>query len=737
MPRLQCIAGGQRVTCRLRSSVAGLVAASLAALVPAVPASGAVPTWTVAPSASQSNAVAGLLANASCPTTTSCFAVGNLGATPYVEHWDGKQWSTMATAPLAGGGSFADVACTSPTACLAIGETYNSGYGALIERWDGTSWSIVPSSGPQQPRGIACASPTDCFAVGSRYNGSPPIEQWDGTTWTPVTTPVVDPDGEDLSSVACASATSCYAVGTSYNHGNRSTLIEHWDGSEWSAVASPDAPGDYPSLVSVSCASDAMCFAIGTYRHAEHVGAPTTRGLTERWDGKRWSVVPSPNASDAYNNIPTDVSCPGPTTCFATRNINPESGPPSRATVDRWNGTAWTVSTTLSLDSEGNTLTGVACASATTCVAVGWIGEPERDAAVQSFIERWNGAGWVTDPVGTHPAAAPSALTAASCVQGGMCFAVGWQPGGEGQSGPLIERRFGDDWRTVTSPARGAATLTGVSCLRSSTCFAVGSYAPNARDTRTLVERWNGRSWALADSPNPDTAAGARANRLLSVSCPTLVCFAVGAVGSGTARPLIERWDGSKWTVVPGPTVIGSSLLDAVSCSSPTKCFAVGQSSKGKSLTERWDGKAWAILAAPAASGADDLTGVSCVSATVCVAVGASTSHGVRHALVLHWNGESWSRQSVANGAGSALRAVSCTGPTRCVAVGSIATAAGSAPLVATTNDGTSWQVGSGAANAAIRTATLAGVTCVDSICVAVGMVDTSVATHTLVQQRT
>ena len=359
------------------------------------------------------------------------------------------------------------------------------------------------------------------------------------------------------------------------------------------------------------------------------------------------------------------------------------------------------------------------------------------NAAVQSFIERWNGAGRVTDPVGTHPAAAPSALTAASCVQGGMCFAVGWQPGGEGQSGPLIERRFGDDWRTVTSPAARAATLTGVSCLRSSTCFAVGSYVPNARDTRTLVERWNGRSWALADSPNPDTAAGARANRLLSVSCPTLVCFAVGAVGSGTARPLIERWDGSKWTVVPGPTVIGSSLLDAVSCSSPTKCFAVGQSSKGKSLTERWDGKAWAILAAPAASGADDLTGVSCVSATACVAVGASTSHGVRHALVLHWNGESWSRQSVANGAGSALRAVSCTGPTRCVAVGSIATAAGSTPLVATTNDGTSWQVGSGAANAAIRTATLAGVTCVDSICVAVGMVDTSVATHTLVQQRT
>ena len=443
-------------------------------------------------------------------------------------------------------------------------------------------------------------------------------------------------------------------MGTSYNHGNRSTLIEHWDGSAWSAVASPPAPGDYPSLVSVSSASNAMCFAIGTYRHAEHVGAPTTRSLTERWDGKRWSVVPSTNASDAYNNMPTDVACPGPTTCFATRNVNPESGPPSRATVDRWNGTTWTVSTTLSLDADGNTLTGVACASATACVAVGWIGEPERDAAVQSFIERWNGAGWTTDPVGTHPAAAPSALTAASCVQGGMCFAVGWQPGGEGQSGPLIERRFGDDWRTVTSPARGAATLTGVSCLRSSTCFAVGSYAPDARDTRTLVERWNGRSWVLVDSPNPDTAGGTRANRLLSVSCPTLVCFAVGSVGSGTARPLIERWDGSKWTVVPSATVVGSSVLEAVSCSSPTKCFAVGRSSNG-SLTERWDGKTWKILAAPAASGADDLAGVSCVSATACIAVGASTSHGVRHALVLHWNGESWSRQSVANGAGSAL----------------------------------------------------------------------------------
>ena len=423
------------------------------------------------------------------------------------------------------------------------------------------------------------------------------------------------------------------------------------------------------------------------------------------------------------------------TTCFATRTFNPDFGPLTLATVDRWNGTAWTVSTALSVDTGGNTLLGVACASATTCVAVGWIGELQFGTA-EPIIERWNGAGWAIDPGVTHAATAPTALTAASCAHGGICFAVGWQPGGDRRSTPLIERRDGGAWRNVASPVPVAATLTGVSCVKSSACFAVGSYALDARDTRTLVERWNGHKWALVKSPNPDTASGARVNRLLSVSCPISVCFAVGSVGSGAARPLIERWDGSNWTVEPGPTAAGSSVLEAVSCSSPTKCFAVGRSSSGHALTERWDGTAWKILATPAASGADDLAGVSCFSATACVAVGTSTSRGVRHALVLRWNGDSWSRQSIANGAGSALHAVSCTAPTRCVAVGSTATAAGNAPLVATTHDGASWQVGSGATNAGIRSATLAGVTCVDAICVAVGVLGTSTGTHTLVQQR-
>jgi hypothetical protein len=279
--------------------------------------------------------------------------------------------------------------------------------------------------------------------------------------------------------------------------------------------------------------------------------------------------------------------------------------------------------------------------------------------------------------------------------------------------------------------------LAGVSCVRSSICFAVGSYALNARDTRTLVERWNGQRWALVESPNPDSSSGARANRLLSVSCPTLVCFAVGSVGTGAARPLIERWDGSRWAVVPSPAAAGSSVLEAVSCSSSTKCFAVGRSSTGRSLTERWDGKAWKILAAPAASGTDDLAGVSCVSATACIAVGTSTSRGVERALVLRWNGDSWSRQSIASGAGSSLHSVSCTGTMSCVAVGSTAAGAGAAPLVATTLDGRSWSVGSGASNGAIKNATFAGVTCVDATCVAVGVLDTSAGTHTLVEQRT
>ena len=66
------------------------------------------------------------------------------------------------------------------------------------------------------------------------------------------------------------------------------------------------------------------------------------------------------------------------------------------------------------------------------------------------------------------------------------------------------------------------------------------------------------------------TAPGAQYGHLNDVSCPTAsVCFAVGGQDTnGVVGKVIERWNGTKWTVAatPKPAGAGSSTFTAVQC---------------------------------------------------------------------------------------------------------------------------------------------------------------------------
>src|SRR4029077_16069801 len=124
---------------------------------------------------------------------------------------------------------------------------------------------------------------------------------------------------------------------------------------------------------------------------------------------------------------------------------------------------------------------------------------------------------------------------------------------------------------------------------------------------RTLVERWNGTSWSIVASPNP---AGADLAQLLAVTCPTASnCNAVGLVFSFSAgiTPLAEHWNGTSWKVVPSDSPPGAFLAELidVSCASPTNCTAVGgyvadtpDALVTKTLIEHWNGSRWTTVAA-------------------------------------------------------------------------------------------------------------------------------------------
>ena len=66
-----------------------------------------------------------------------------------VEHWNGTSWSIVAAPSGSSQSQLAQVTCPSATSCYAVGHYFDgSADKTLVEHWNGTSWSIVTSPNP-------------------------------------------------------------------------------------------------------------------------------------------------------------------------------------------------------------------------------------------------------------------------------------------------------------------------------------------------------------------------------------------------------------------------------------------------------------------------------------------------------------------------------------------------------------------------------------------------------------
>ncbi len=173
-----------------------------------------------------------------------------------------------------------------------------------------------------------------------------------------------------------------------------------------------------------------------------------------------------------------------------------------------------------------------------------------------------------------------------------------------------------------------------------------------------------------------------RGDAATSVSCVTTDnCVAVGAWSAGTTtndnlnllagpsdgQPLIEHFNGTKWTIVQG---IGSNAtLYGVSCTSPSFCVAVGGTATGSNLALTFDGRNW--RSAPVenvnyfATNSNRLVSVSCTSRSFCVAVGADVGGETRggsynQPVVEEFDGHTWQLASLSSSWHGSLGAVGC-----------------------------------------------------------------------------
>jgi hypothetical protein len=335
----------------------------------------------------------------------------------------------------------------------------------------------------------------------------------------------------------------------------------------------------------------------------------------------------------------------------------------------------WSVVHSPNRRAGGNFLNAVSCPSASVCMAAGY--RRISDGSLVTLAESWNGTRWslVRSP---NLGRSNNQLTAVSCVSADACMAAGFTQGGPG--GTLAESWNGTRWSVVHTPSPGStgSDLTGVSCVSADACTAVGAAGNSSGAAIPLVESWDGTRWSVVPSPTPVSGGGG----LNGVSCVTKgACMAVGCAGSNNtcSSTLAESWNGTRWSVLPSPSPgTAANRFNGVSCVSADACTAVGVTSGSNgvtaSLIESWNGSRWSVVPSPnPGPGLTWLWGVSCAASDACNAAGLYfTSTGAPRTLIESWDGTRWTVVPTPNPGtiNRTLNGISCASTTTCTAAG-------------------------------------------------------------------
>ena len=531
-----------------------------------------------------------------------------------------------------------------------------------------------------------------------------------------------------LAGDSCTSTSWCVGVGH-FDSGQttRAPLAEAWNGATWKLQAAPNPTGSDSELTSVSCTSSTACVAVGFSGFAP---------LAETWNGTVWSIQTVHDPAGSSHGSFAGVSCTSATACVAVGSAIKSSTQTTVPMAEGWDGTGWTVQTTPApAGSSSSLLKGISCSSAALCTAVGQFTDGANIDV--TLAERLSGGHWVVEPTPNPPSGSDGTLAGVSCSSTTECTAAGFSVDDAGETVTLVEQSNGTAWKIITTPnAAGSfsSQLATVSCSAPTTCVAAGYSVDSAGNDVALAQKWTGGSWTITPTPGP---SGASFVELDGLSCHSKTdCTAVGqAAGSGgVTTTLAEGWNGSSWKVqsTPNPGGATNGAFEAVSCTSPTSCAAVGYFVNGSgvfvTLAEARSGTSWKIEPTPDPTGASEslLTNVSCATAGACMAGGYSTnSAGVSTALAESWNGTSWKIQPTAHPLGASdtfFNGISCTSPTACTAVGFSINTAGVDSSLAESWNGTTWKIQPSPNPPSSPSTELNGISCISAnACTAAG----------------
>ena len=290
--------------------------------------------------------------------------------------------------------------------------------------------------------------------------------------------------------------------------------------------------------------------------------------------------------------------------------------------------------------SNYNEIDGVAAVTASNAWAVGF--QRSTGLLFHVLVEHWNGTAWSVAASASLPSSDDTRLHAVAALSGTNIWAVGSETTSTGTQS-LIEHWNGTSWSVIRSPAGEPADseLLGVAAVSADDIWAVGHTTGGVGVSGSLIENWNGSAWSVV--PGPTLSDYGYLTGVAAVSSDDV--WAVGRDGRHPT-PITEQWNGTSWTEVSQPVSGYDSSLNSVAVVNGDDVWAVGEQNLNQTVTERWNGTSWTLVPSPSvtANGTQDtLSAVTTLGAGDVWAVGSTlpTSQDSQ-TLAEQWNGTAW-----------------------------------------------------------------------------------------------
>jgi len=314
-------------------------------------------------------------------------------------------------------------------------------------------------------------------------------------TFTQQTTPNPRPNSF-LSAISGSSETNIWAVGTT----TPGAVALHFNGSTWRSVTMAASANANMSGVSVLAPADVWAVGSSFNASAQH-----TTSLIEHFDGKKWSVVPSPHFQ------------------------------------------------------AGERLFGVKAFARNDVFAVGESGTDNNK--FRPLIEHFDGTAWTVVPVPALKPGQTQSLHAVAATSHSDVWVTGF-------NGPVFSGAImhfdGQKFSNVPFPSLSSVNLGQVAALATNDAWVVGAKATGIVSS-TLTAHWDGQKWTIVPSPNQTSTNVLGAVSAISSDDVWAVGCGICGFDTGAGSVLVEHFDGTQWTINSVPELgngsIGNSVL--------------------------------------------------------------------------------------------------------------------------------------------------------------------------------